>query len=80
VSTSSRPRAWHLEIDPALCLQCGGCVSICPTLALDMYGLRLGCEDARCIGCDLCVRFCPVGALSLEERAAVDTTAHEGRR
>ena len=59
---------YHIEIDRAACVQCAGCVSLCPTLALDMHGLELRCEDSACIGCDLCVRFCPVTALTLEER------------
>jgi ferredoxin len=59
--------SWHIEIDRAACVQCAGCVSICPTQALDMHALDLQCEDRLCIGCDLCVRFCPVVALALEE-------------
>jgi ferredoxin len=60
--------SWHIEIDRATCVQCAACVSICPTQALDMFGLELGCEDPLCIGCDLCVRLCPVVALALEGR------------
>jgi len=59
---------WHIDIDRGTCLQCAGCVSICPTRALDMLGLELQCEDPLCIGCDLCVRFCPVVSLTLEPR------------
>lgn len=63
-------RAFHIEIDASTCVACAGCVSICPTRALDMRGLDLECRDADCIGCDLCVRFCPVVALALEEHPA----------
>ena len=57
---------YHIEIDHATCVQCAGCVSICPTEALHMQALTLECRDADCIGCDLCVRFCPVVALELD--------------
>ena len=57
---------YHIEIDHTTCLECAGCVSICPTEALNMHALRLECRDADCIGCDLCVRFCPVAALDLQ--------------
>ena len=58
--------SYHIEIDRTTCVQCAGCVSICPTQALDMHALELRCQDPLCIGCDLCVRFCPVVALGLE--------------
>lgn len=62
----ARAGIWHLEIDRDTCVQCAGCVALCPTQALDMLGLDLRCADPLCIGCDLCVRFCPVVALALE--------------
>jgi NAD-dependent dihydropyrimidine dehydrogenase PreA subunit len=65
---STRAGRFHIEVEQRTCIDCAGCVSICPTRALDMIGLDLTCEDAACIGCDLCVRFCPVSALALEER------------
>ena len=61
--------SFHIAIDRATCVQCAGCVSICPTQALDMHALELRCHDPLCIGCDLCVRFCPVVALGLEVHA-----------
>jgi len=66
---SKRAESYHIEIDSRTCLECAGCVSICPTRALDMHGLELRCEDPLCIGCDLCVRFCPVVPLALEARS-----------
>lgn len=65
-----RAGRFHIEIDQRTCIDCAGCVSICPTRALDMHRLDLVCDDDACIGCDLCVRFCPVGALALEPRVA----------
>ena len=68
--TSARAGRYHIEIDRGTCVQCAGCVSICPTRALDMLALDLYCDDPMCIGCDLCVRFCPVVSLSLHEVTA----------
>jgi NAD-dependent dihydropyrimidine dehydrogenase PreA subunit len=67
---TTRAGRFHIEIDQRTCIDCAGCVSICPTRALDMRLLDLVCDDGGCIGCDLCVRFCPVAALTLEPRAA----------
>jgi Fe-S-cluster-containing hydrogenase component 2 len=64
-------KQWHIEIDRGSCVQCAGCVSICPTRALGMQGLTLACDDPACIGCDLCVIFCPVTALQLEPRGVI---------
>lgn len=63
---SRQNASYHIEIDFGTCVQCAGCVSICPTEALHMRALALECHDPDCIGCDLCVRFCPVVALRLD--------------
>lgn len=65
---------FHIEIDRTGCVECAGCVSICPTEALHMQALTLECADAECIGCDLCVRFCPVEALTLQARSPTART------
>ena len=62
---AKRRGKFHIDIDHATCVDCAGCVSICPTEALHMQVLTLECHDPDCIGCDLCVRFCPVVALEL---------------
>lgn len=43
------------------CMDCGGCVGVCPHDALDLF---LGKIEVRasCTECDLCVRICPVEA------------------
>lgn len=49
------------------CLECAGCVGICPKMALDMYGLNLQIDHEKCSKCGLCVRACPANALSISE-------------
>ena len=44
------------------CMDCGGCVGVCPHDALDLFQGRIEVR-ASCTECDLCVRLCPVGAL-----------------
>ena len=53
--------------DRGLCLECAGCVGVCPQMALDMYGLDLQIDQEKCVKCGLCAKACPVGALKLQE-------------
>ncbi|NHJ26216.1 MAG: 4Fe-4S dicluster domain-containing protein [Candidatus Lokiarchaeota archaeon] len=50
----------RIIIDDELCVDCGGCISLCPTDALhfnDQYQLEFDYE--KCIGCLLCLDSCP---------------------
>jgi ferredoxin len=50
----------RIIIDDELCVDCGGCISLCPTNALhfnDQYRLEFDYE--KCIGCLLCLDSCP---------------------
>lgn len=58
-----------LDINRQLCAYCGGCVGVCPTLALVLDELTLVVNQELCNGCGNCVKLCPVGALSLVEIA-----------
>jgi len=60
-----------LEIDRGLCAYCGGCVGVCPTMALLLDELTLVVDQGLCNGCGNCVKLCPVGALSLVEAAEI---------
>ena len=44
------------------CMDCGGCVGVCPHDALDLFHGSISVR-ASCTECDLCVRLCPVEAL-----------------
>ena len=54
---------YDILIDRGTCLDCAGCVGICPPSALIMEGLRLVFHRSVCVACDDCVVFCPVNAL-----------------
>lgn len=43
------------------CMDCGGCVGVCPHEALDLFQGRITVRPT-CTECDLCVRLCPVEA------------------
>ena len=53
-----------IEVNNETCVQCTGCVAVCPVLALDYIGGKIVANDA-CIDCNICVQFCPVGALEV---------------
>ena len=49
-------------IDNESCMECGGCVSVCPVdaLTLDKDGIQV---NDKCICCFKCITFCPVSAI-----------------
>ncbi len=60
-----RPNATIAVVDRQLCDECGLCLPLCPTAAIDMRRDGLAIEDSACTGCRKCVDPCPVGALSM---------------
>jgi formate hydrogenlyase subunit 6/NADH:ubiquinone oxidoreductase subunit I len=57
----------EIHIDPAACVDCGICSSVCPSGALrfDRGTLRLQFSSQRCLVCEQCIPSCPLGAISL---------------
>ena len=54
----------RIIIDDDLCLDCGACISLCPTNALHFNELfRLEFDYEKCIGCLLCLDSCPKKAI-----------------
>ena len=48
--------------DQFTCTQCGLCLNICPTRAIEKVGDRYAINWSRCINCSICTSNCPVEA------------------
>ncbi len=47
-----------------ICMGCGGCVGVCPFLALNLdKGYEIVVDTEMCTDCGTCTKFCPVGAI-----------------
>jgi len=50
----------RVSIDSESCVNCGACVSLCPTEALSLnQDFELIFSEELCIGCNLCLNSCP---------------------
>jgi NAD-dependent dihydropyrimidine dehydrogenase PreA subunit len=55
-----------IELDRELCIDCGKCVSVCPTGAIHFEDdLSVTINQSMCIQCALCVDSCPRFAIKL---------------
>ena len=55
-----------LYIDPAACVDCGACISVCPREVFSFDpGWKLKLEESKCILCGKCIDACPHRALTL---------------
>lgn len=44
------------------CNDCGKCVELCPTAAIEKKNGDYSCDESACINCSVCVTLCPTGA------------------
>ncbi len=57
-----------VELDEKKCIDCGACVSLCPTEALGLSDDdSLFLDKEECVYCRVCVPACPVDALSVRK-------------
>jgi ferredoxin len=57
--------AWNINNNK--CLRCGGCISVCPTAALELKD-NIVHDKELCTLCGICENFCPVGAIKVTEK------------
>jgi polyferredoxin len=63
-SLTNKLNIFDIRIDPAQCVQCGRCESLCPTFSIDRESIKKGGTRMTCTKCGRCVDACPKGALA----------------
>lgn len=53
------------RVDRDICCYCGGCTSVCPTMALKLDETYIKISDEKCKSCGTCVTVCPVSAIEV---------------
>ncbi len=62
------PLSKDIKVNWDKCVQCGACVSICPTGALfvpNKKSMKVEFDADKCIACELCIRPCPPRAIEV---------------
>ena len=49
-------------IDTKKCVGCGGCIDLCPSIAINMLNDVLTVDADLCTECTICVKVCPLRA------------------
>ena len=51
-----------VKIDSDKCVGCGGCIDLCPSIAISMIDDLVVIDDQLCTECGICVKVCPMNA------------------
>ena len=71
------------QIDHAVCIGCGICAKVCPTLAISIVNKKAVVDASKCLACANCHQRCPVEAVtlvSLDEPFTVSVEVKEAAR
>ncbi len=63
-----RTRKAQFVLDQNLCIQCGGCVEVCPNDIFGKQGREVYLKEENCKNCtfdDACIEICPTGAIEI---------------
>ena len=50
------------KIDITKCVGCGGCIDLCPVIAIAMIQDVVTVDQEICTKCGICIKVCPVRA------------------
>jgi ferredoxin len=50
------------KIDTNKCTGCGGCIDLCPEIAISMINDVVTVNQELCTGCSICIKVCPMRA------------------
>ncbi len=56
-----------VNVNRELCVVCGGCIELCPKIAIRMKDDTIEIDNEKCVECKICVQVCPVGAPYIKE-------------
>ena len=51
-----------ITINHEKCTGCGGCIDLCPPIAISMIQDAVVIDPEICTGCKICVKVCPMRA------------------
>jgi Fe-S-cluster-containing hydrogenase component 2 len=51
-----------VKINSDKCVGCGGCIDLCPSIAISMVDDLVIIDDQLCTECGICVKVCPMNA------------------
>ncbi len=51
-----------ITIDLEKCTGCGGCIDLCPSIAISMIQDVVTIDQEICTECKICVKVCPMRA------------------
>ena len=51
-----------VKIDSNKCTGCGGCIDLCPEIAISMINDVVTVNEELCTGCNICIKVCPMRA------------------
>jgi ferredoxin len=51
-----------IKIEETKCTACGGCIDLCPPIAVSLVNDIAVINDGLCTDCGICIKVCPLGA------------------
>jgi len=68
IGISVTPMENYVKRDEKRCMDCGSCISVCPTFAFEMdretWDVIL--DTNKCIACGFCISACPTHAITMK--------------